>query len=56
MGILILASLVMLTIGLFSSGLSAIRQSALFAAAAVFGILARIAQAAKQHSQVMNRR
>jgi uncharacterized membrane protein YvbJ len=56
MGVLILASLVMLAIGLFSSDISAVQQSALFAAAAVFGILARISQAAKHHIQVMTRR
>jgi uncharacterized membrane protein YvbJ len=47
-------SLVLLLAG-FVGVDSAVQQSALFAAAAVFAIFARLAQAAKQHEQAMRK-
>lgn len=47
------AALVLLVVTFFSDSISAVQQTSLFAASAVCGIVARIAQAAKQHVQIM---
>jgi multisubunit Na+/H+ antiporter MnhB subunit len=50
----VVLALILLIVG-FVVPESAVQQTALFAAAAVVAILARIAQAAKQHEQAMKK-
>lgn len=52
--VLIIGSVLLLVIGFSSSSLNAIQETAVFAAAAVCGILARITQAAMHHTKMMD--
>ncbi len=54
MGLFIAASLVLIALGFLISNLSAVQQTAVFAASAVFGILARITQAEGHHAKTMS--
>ena len=54
--LLVIASLAMLIVGFTNDSVGAIQQTSIFAAAAVFGILARIAQAARQGLEARRRR
>jgi hypothetical protein len=54
MGIFVILALFMLSLGLFSPSLSAVQQTSCLAAAAVFGIFARLAQAGGHHAKLMH--
>lgn len=54
MWVFVAAALILLATGFLTSEITAIQQSALFAASAVCGIIARIAQAGGHHVKMMD--
>ena len=52
--VLVGLALLLLVAGFFAPDINAIQQSAMFAAAAVLAILARIAQAGRHHAELMD--
>lgn len=52
--IFVIGALLLLITGFFSPDISAVQQTAFFAAAAVCAIFARIAQAGVHHTRIMN--